>query len=397
MLARALLLTVIIVSAMAASQGSSAVVIKIDGIITEGVAQYVREAALSAQSMNANVVIVLNTDGGFVRATEKIISIMKTSPVKFAVYVPPGGRAFSAGALILLASDVAGMGPGSAVGAASPVPRDEKVLNALASWAASLAKDAGRNETAAELMVRDNLALSAEEAVKYGVVEHKSYSLSDFLNEIGWSPGLEQLPSPLVALLMFITDPINAWILILIGGILVLIGLTHPTFVMEGAGAAIAILGLYGMGVMGASLTAIILIILGVATMFLELKTGHGLLAIMGSAISSLGLFLVYEGSPLITLSVRAETVIATLIVVSGLIGFYLYKIRESLKGRTALPLPEDMIGREGVVKSRVTPQGGVVLIESELWTAFSDEEIEEGARVRVVDVEGVRLKVERV
>ncbi len=397
MLARILLIMALIVSSTAVLQGGPSVVVKIDGLITEGVAQYVKEAALFAQSINANVVIVLNTDGGFVKATEKIITVMKTSPVKFAVYVPPGGRAFSAGALILLASDVAGMGPGSAVGAASPIPKDEKVLNAVASWAASLAKGAGRNETAAELMVRDNLALSAEEALRYGVVEYSSRSLSEFLKEIGWAPGYEHSPSPLVAILMLITDPINAWVLILVGGILVLIGLTHPTFVMEGTGAAIAILGLYGMGVMGVSLTAIALIIIGVATIFLELKTGHGLLAIMGSAISALGLFLVYEGSPLVAMSVRAETVIAALIVISGLVGFYLYKIRESLKGRTALPLPEDMLGREGIVKSKVTPQGGVVLIESELWTAFSDEEIEEGARVRVVDVEGVRLKVERV
>ncbi len=390
-------LLLILVTALPLSQGGSTLVVEVDGIITEGLVQYLKEVTYRAQATGSNVVIVLNTDGGFVKATEEIVNLMKSSPVKFAVYVPPGGRAFSAGTFILLASDVAGMGSGSAVGAASPIPRDEKVVNALASWAASLAKDSGRNETAAEAMVRESLALSADEALKYKVIEYKAGSLREFLDKIGWSLGVEYSPSPTALLLMFITDPINAWVLILLGGILLLIGLTHPTFILEGVGASIALLGLYGMGIMGASLTAIILIVLGVATIFLELKTGHGLLALGGSVIASLGLLLVYEGSPLITLSVRAETVIVTLVFISGLVGFYLYKIRESLKGKSAIPLPKDMVGKEGVVKTKVTPQGGVVLIGSELWTAFSDEEIEEGARVRVVDVQGFKLKVERV
>jgi len=48
-------------------------------------------------------------------------------------------------------------------------------------------------------------------------------------------------------------------------------------------------------------------------------------------------------------------------------------------------------------VKKKIKAGGeGVVLVESELWTATSDEELEEGEKVVVLGVSGLKLVVGR-
>ncbi len=177
-----IILMVVIVPLLSAGQGDKVIIIRIEGPITEGVAEYMASVIRYAHTNGASgVLIVLNTDGGFLKPTEKIVTEISSSPVPVAVFVPPGGRAFSAGTFILMASDKACMGPGSSIGAAEPRPRDEKVSNALASWLKSLAKSSGRNETAAELFVKENLALASDEALRYGVVECVAKDIKSFL------------------------------------------------------------------------------------------------------------------------------------------------------------------------------------------------------------------------
>ena len=58
-----------------------------------------------------------------------------------------------------------------------------------------------------------------------------------------------------------------------------------------------------------------------------------------------------------------------------------------------------NLVGQKGTVSRRINPSGSVQLA-GELWTAESveaDQPIEEGARVEVVAVEGLRLKVRKV
>ncbi len=373
-------------------------VMRVDGTITEGIAEYIVSGLKFAESRGLSVLIVLNTDGGFLQPTERIVGSISSSPLRIAVYVPSGGRAFSAGAFIALSADKVCMGPGSSIGAAEPRPKDEKVVNALSSWMKSLAEVSGKNSTAAELFVKENLALTAEEAVRYGVADCMAKNSLEALEKIEWPKNIEEYyPDARVSFLLVITDPLNAWVVFILGIILLLLGLTHPTFVMEAGGTIMIVLGLYAFGLIGASLAAIILMVVGAATIFLELKTGHGLLALTGAVISALGLLLVYESGPLIAPTLSVEAVAVAVVAFSGLIGFYLYKIREILAKRTSPLSPENVIGKTGVVKVAIRPdKEGVVLVGSELWTAYSDESIEEGERVRIVGIEGFKVKVVR-
>lgn len=84
--------------------------------------------------------------------------------------------------------------------------------------------------------------------------------------------------------------------------------------------------------------------------------------------------------------------------IVTGIIGFYLHKIREViLKKRSFLDL-DLLIGEEGIAKSNISPnKAGVVLVKSDYWTAYSDDEVKEGDKVRVMKVDGIKLYVKKI
>lgn len=55
------------------------------------------------------------------------------------------------------------------------------------------------------------------------------------------------------------------------------------------------------------------------------------------------------------------------------------------------------LVGKKGVVKSSITGGGrGVVLVDNELWTATSEEELGEGTVVKIINIQGVILSVSR-
>ncbi len=56
----------------------------------------------------------------------------------------------------------------------------------------------------------------------------------------------------------------------------------------------------------------------------------------------------------------------------------------------------ETMVGREAVVRTTLDPEG-FVFFDGEMWTAESEEgAIQEGERVIITEVHGLRLKVKR-
>jgi membrane-bound serine protease (ClpP class) len=61
---------------------------------------------------------------------------------------------------------------------------------------------------------------------------------------------------------------------------------------------------------------------------------------------------------------------------------------------RAAVTGTSGMIGRTGVARTPLAP-AGMVFIHGELWEATASETVETGGRVRVVSVDGLRLRVE--
>ena len=55
------------------------------------------------------------------------------------------------------------------------------------------------------------------------------------------------------------------------------------------------------------------------------------------------------------------------------------------------------VIGNEGRVIETVTDEGGKVLVDGEVWTAVSGEPIEVDTRVKVTEIIGVKVRVEKI
>ena len=55
----------------------------------------------------------------------------------------------------------------------------------------------------------------------------------------------------------------------------------------------------------------------------------------------------------------------------------------------------EGMVGEEGIAQTPIRNEGKV-LVHGEYWNAFSENPIEAGARVRVVELQGLRVRVEQ-
>ena len=142
------------------ARAAVAVHIRVEGIINPIEARYVRQALETARAKNAAFLLVsIDTPGGLVSSMEDIVRDMTNSPIPVVGFVePPTAQATSAGAFLLLATDVAAMAPGTRVGAAHPVgtdknlegAMDEKATNSLVSLAKSLATRHARPESYAE-------------------------------------------------------------------------------------------------------------------------------------------------------------------------------------------------------------------------------------------------------
>jgi membrane protein implicated in regulation of membrane protease activity len=57
------------------------------------------------------------------------------------------------------------------------------------------------------------------------------------------------------------------------------------------------------------------------------------------------------------------------------------------------------LIGKEGIVLEDINSidLNGKVKVNGELWSAISDTDIEKGSKIKVVDISGVKVKVEKI
>ena len=161
-----------------------------DGLTGDSV-EYLERVISDAEAADAAVAVELDTLGGRLDHTEEMIgTITDAEQTPVIVYVPRGERAVSAGTFLLMASDVAAMGPQSRTGAATPVgpggqnlPGDfgEKSTNDAVSLITGLAEAHGRNAEWAEEAVREAASVNSEEALEMDIVEYVEPDLRSVL------------------------------------------------------------------------------------------------------------------------------------------------------------------------------------------------------------------------
>ncbi|MCX8205085.1 MAG: nodulation protein NfeD [Candidatus Nezhaarchaeota archaeon] len=423
-------LTACLLGSACASGGGRVVAVKLEGLITQGTHEELSQALSYASSLNSPLVVVVNTPGGSLEATKAIVESLLNSKVPVIAYVyPKGATAWSAGSLILLASNIAAMTPGTVIGSAQPVayspltgaePADVKVVNAVAKYMEQVATARGRNATAARLFVTENLNLGCWEALEAGVIDLVAEDLGSLLRElhgrsvslggsvyvistedaeVEWFEG--GLRSKIVSIL---SSPELASVLFTVGLLSFALGLAYAQPASAIVGALLTILGLLGLG-MDVNVVSMLLLIVGAVLLAAELLTpGFGLVGTSGIAILAIGLLLSpFSASPerwsihpewLSRLTLATYVVAAPLI---GLFGFILYKVVKAKRLRPRLDLASP-VGRVAVALDELGPsKKGFVMCDGEYWEAVSKERVASGERVRVVGKEGPVLVVERM
>jgi membrane-bound serine protease (ClpP class) len=159
---------ILLAPAWAADNTKSGVVyvIPIKGMIEPALLYVIRRGVMEAESSHAKAVIfTMDTPGGTLQAARDIVNLIEKIDVPTYTYVEE--EAFSAGAIIAMATQHIYMAPGSVIGDAMPImmspmggatemPDDiqEKSVSAVAALIRSAAEQNGHDKELAEAMVR---------------------------------------------------------------------------------------------------------------------------------------------------------------------------------------------------------------------------------------------------
>ncbi len=399
--------------------------IKIDGAIGPATASYISRSIEEVRKQNAQCLIVqLNTPGGLLDSTQKIVQSFLGSPVPVVVYVAPtGATATSAGCFITLAANVAAMAPATTVGAAHPVSiggfpsggeekpdetMKQKLENFSVSYIEMIASKRQRNIEWAKSAVKESASITAEKALQLRVIDLIATDMPDLLQKLNGrvvdgkplkTTGAEVSEirmSPAERVFQKLWRPEVMFILMLIAIYGIIGELSSPGAILPGVVGAIAlILALYLAAVLPVNVAGLVLIALAFVLFIFDVYTPtHGVLTVGGIAAFLIGsLMLFNRADPLFRLSL-GFIIPATLVTAA----FFVFVIGKGLRAQL-LPVKvgkETLIGRTVTALTPIDSRNGRIFVEGEYWNAISDAPIEKGEEAEVAAVQGLTIKLKR-
>ncbi len=420
----ALISAVILLSLSAMASSAPIVnVIRVEGPIDPAVAQYIHRAIEISQEGNAEALIIkLETPGGLDDSMRAIIKDFFASRIPIVVYIwPQGARAASAGAIITLASHVAAMSPGTAIGAAHPVSIGNgqmdktmatKIENDAAAYARSIAKRRGRNVDWAEMIVRKSISSTEEEAKKKNVIDIIAKDMNTLLKQLDGrkvktADGMHTIrtkgatikeinPSVREKFLHIVSNPNIAYILMLIAIYGIIFELNNPGSIFPGViGGISLLLALYSFAILPINLTGALLIAFAVILFVTDLFVpGHGILTVGGIIAFIVGSLILFETrTPAMRISM---TLVVTMTILTA--GFFLFAVGAGARAQKLRVVTgsEALIGQVVEARTDLNPKGKV-FVEGEYWNAIAEgEPVKKGEKVRIVAVEKLMLKVRK-
>lgn len=412
------------------AQGNNptAIVLTADGPIMPPMLEYIKRGIETAERENAEVIIIqLNTPGGAIDTTLEIITAIRASEVPVVIYVSPRNAiAGSAGAMITVVGHVAAMAPETSIGAASPISSSGENLNTTAETKAKEITKAAirpylipRGEEAlalAESMIDDAIAVTADEALQANLIDFIADDVEGLLKSLNGftvqmpdgartlnteNIQIQELDMSFIeSLLLLLTDPNIAFLLLAIGVQAILIEISSPGGWVAGfIGAVCLTLATYGLGVLPINWFGIIFLIIAFVLFILDIKAAtHGALTTAGVASFIIGALVLFNspGTP------EFQRVSVPLVVGTGIfLGLLFFAILvfalRALKNAIQTG-SESLIGKTGTAKTSIK-EAGQVQVESELWSAEKSKDsdsISKGDFIEVVEVRGLRLIVRK-
>jgi membrane-bound serine protease (ClpP class) len=403
--------------------------LKLDGAVEPILATYIDEGLADAAKRNAALVLItMDTPGGLSDSMTDIIHHILDSPVPVAVFIAPdGARGASAGFFILLSADVAAMAPGTHTGASTPIlmpgmfnmPVDEvlrrKLNNDATAFLRSFTEKRGRNPKLAETAVTEARAFTAKEALDAHLIDLIVADKDELLRTLNgreitrfngktaklsldnYSVAQFEL-SARQKFLARIVEPDVFFILLIVGVLGLYTEFTHPGVIAPGViGGICAVLALYAMQLLPVNFAGVLLILLAVALFILEAKfTSHGVLLFGGIIAMLLGAMFLIR-SPLTAGGVSVGVALAATIPFAFITVFLMRLVLKSRKWKSVTG-KEELLGEEGVATTPLPAGGeGMIRIHGELWRAIAKDSVQEGTKVRVLRINGLKLEVEPV
>jgi membrane-bound serine protease (ClpP class) len=389
--------------------------IALDLTINPASAGWVDEALGDAEQADTDLVIFrLDTPGGLDDSTRDIVKDILAAPMPVVVYVSPNGaRAASAGLFITQAADVAAMAPQTNIGSATPISlgggdQDEvlgrKVRNDAAAYVRALAEGHGRNGDLAARMVHDAVNVTATEAQRQNLIDVVAPDQDALIRELDGfrvkGPKAQRLetagarvesrdvPFKFQALELLV-NPTTVFLLLTLGAILIGIELFNPGAILPGSlGAVSLILALFGLAQLPINVAGLLLIALAFGLFVAEaFIISHGALAVGGVVSLAFGGLLLFD-----TDNDAFEVSVPIVIFTAALLGsFFVWVTSKAVqtRHREVHTGAEELIGARGEVRS---PDH--IFVKGALWRARSDQPLEPGQKVVVLDVEGLTLTV---
>ena len=415
---------------LSAQQTDGVVRIPVEGVIELGLAPFIERSLAEAEASGARLVILdMDTPGGRVDAAQRITDALRDTDLP--VYTLVNRRAFSAGALIALATDGIYMRPGSVIGAATPVDgagekAPEKIVSAMRSEMRTLAEEQGLDPAIAAAMVDEDIAveglveagklltLTTEDAVRVGyAIEIED--LDALLETLG-AQGETVVTSEAnwaERIVRFFSNPVVAPFLLTLGFLGLITEIKTPSFGMAGAAGLLSLSLFFGshliIGLAGLEDVLIFgagLILLGVEVFLIP---GFGLFGILGAIGILGGLYMSLLGSlPTGADFSRAGLVLSTtivLIVVTAWAmirslprssrlaksGIFLLQRTERETGYESSHARSELVGAIGTAVTDLRPSGTGLFGDERIDVVSESSWITEGTPIRILSAEGYR------
>jgi membrane-bound serine protease (ClpP class) len=411
-------------SPMAGEAGAEPVtqvhVIEVDGPIDRPLRAYLEQRLTEAERAGAIVVLALDTPGALGQDGIVLADRVAHLQVPVLAWVGPApARASGAGLLLMLASSLAAVSPGSQTGPLRPVDvlRPDVEATGLSvridGWLTARGRDVDLGDLARPL--------AAGDALHAGIAQVAAYTVPQLLDRVDEmtvrTPAGEVVlrtrvattqaeanertveirfeePGVITRVLHAVATPSMVYFLLVLGLAAIAFELTQPGFGFAGfSGIALVTLAAYGLTVAIPSWAGFVLLLLGIGLLMFDVRlrslswpTWAGLAAFGAGSVLTWN---DVDPSIRISLWLIGGTVLASLL-------YYGFALTVALQSRDRIAgVQRGLIGLVGEARGRLAPEGAV-FVKGALWRGRTNgAPIETGTPIRVRSVEGLILHVE--
>lgn len=393
-------------------------ILKVQGAIDRPLYSYLSQRLDQAEADDATVVLQLDTSGTLDEDGVALAARVAGMRVPVLAWVGPApAKASGAGLLLMYASSLAGVSPGSQTGPLNPIDladpgRTYPGLNVtIQGWLDAREKDTGIDWT--------DRPLDGADAMSYGIAQTAAASLTSFLDAVdgkvvqagGASVTLrthiavndQQAPvsirfdnmGPIKRIQHGVASPSMIYFLMVLGLAALAFELTQPGFGFAGfSGVGMLALAAYGVWVVPPSWSGLLLLLAGVGLMALDVRIRNlGVLTAGGLVAFGAGSYLAWHHvAPAIRISpwLIGGSVVASLL-------YYGFALTVALQAHDRIvSTQQGLIGLVGQARGRLAPEGPV-FVKGAMWRGRTTGEgpIDPGTPVRVRGVDGLVLRVE--